>query len=124
MCLYRIAQECRAAPPGGKRVPSVGTYINRLPPGQAFSIWELHDHGSSSQPVAGLIGKYTSVPGSLKAILPEAGSNYLLPTAEAPSLEIPWTLPACTTPSSGQPSPGRPMRFCLSGRSARLEAVT
>ncbi len=76
-----------AVPPGGKRVPSVGTSINRLLPGQVFSVWELHDRGSSSQPVAGLRGKYTSVPGSLNAILAEAGSNYILPTAGAPLLE-------------------------------------
>ncbi|HBC91573.1 MAG TPA: hypothetical protein DCZ10_01355 [Pelotomaculum sp.] len=69
-----------ASPPGGKLVPSLGTLINRLLPGQVFSIWMLHDHGKSSQPFTWLSNEYTSKPGSLNAILAEVGSTYLLPT--------------------------------------------
>lgn len=76
-----------AAPPGGYRVPSIGTYINHLLPGEVFAIWELHDHGSGSQPFTGLSNKYVSVPGSLNAILAKAGSNYLIPTAGVPLFE-------------------------------------
>jgi Erythromycin esterase homolog len=69
-----------ASPPGGKLVPSLGTLINRLLPGQVFSIWMLYDHGRSSQPFTWLSNEYTSKPGSLNAILAEIGSTYLLPT--------------------------------------------
>jgi len=72
-----------AAPPGGKLVPSLGTYINRLLPGQVFSIWMLHDHGKSSQPFTWLSNEYISKPGSLNEILSKAGSTYLLPTVSS-----------------------------------------
>jgi hypothetical protein len=66
--------------PGGGRVPSIGTFINRLLPGEVFSIWQIHDHGKSSQPYATLSRDYVSTPGSLNAILAEVGSVYILPT--------------------------------------------
>lgn len=78
-----IIKNVGAAPPGGKRVPSIGTYINRLLPGQVFSIWEMHDHGSSSKLNSMFSNEYISVPGSLNSILAEVGSNYLVPTAGA-----------------------------------------
>lgn len=76
-----------AAPPGGKRVPSIGTYINRLLPGQVFSIWQLCGGGSSSQPYSWLESKYFPKPGSLNEILAQVGANYILPTAGAKLLE-------------------------------------
>lgn len=69
-----------ASPPGGKLVPSIGTYINRLLPEEVFSIWQLHDRGSSSHPYTELSRKYESMPGSLNSVLAQIGSNYLLPT--------------------------------------------
>ncbi len=69
-----------AAPPGGKRVPSVGTYINHLLPGQVFSIWMLHELGFSSQPYSNLSSEYTSSPGSLNSLLGEIGECFMLPT--------------------------------------------
>jgi erythromycin esterase-like protein len=68
------------APPGGNRVPSLGTSLNHLLPGQVFSIWSLYDHGLSSQPYASLSHRYRSAPGSLNALLAEVGSVCLLPT--------------------------------------------
>ncbi|HWQ88609.1 MAG TPA: erythromycin esterase family protein [Desulfitobacteriaceae bacterium] len=76
-----------AAPPGGYRVPTIGTYINRLLPGQVFSIWQLHGCGRSSQPYTELASEYVSTKGSINAILSEVGSNFLLPTAESTLLE-------------------------------------
>nr|WP_243103771.1 MULTISPECIES: erythromycin esterase family protein [unclassified Dehalobacter] len=70
-----------AAPPGGGHVPSVGTYINQLLPGQVFSIWQLFNQGSSSQPYVNLNSKYVSRPDTLNAILAKIGSNFLIPTA-------------------------------------------
>jgi erythromycin esterase-like protein len=67
-------------PPGGKLVPSLGTFINRLLPDQVLSIWMLYDHGKSSQPFTWLSNEYASKPGSLNAILAKVGSIYLLPT--------------------------------------------
>ncbi len=69
------------SPPGGKLVPSLGTYLNRRLPGQVFSIWMLHERGKSAQPFTNLADEYTVKPGSLNAILSRAGSRYLLPTA-------------------------------------------
>lgn len=69
-----------AAPPGGKLVPSLGTFLNRLLPNQIFSIWMLHDHGQSSQPFQNLSSDYHSQPGSLNAILSEIGEAFILPT--------------------------------------------
>ncbi len=68
------------APPGGKKVPSLGTMLNRLLPGEVFSIWMLHDRGSSSQPLSWLSSEYSSPPGSLNAMLAEVGPYFLLPT--------------------------------------------
>lgn len=76
-----------AAPPGGGRVPSIGTYINRLLPGQVLSIWQLCGSGCSSQPYSRLGSEYTGKAGSLNAILAQVGANYILPTAGAPLLE-------------------------------------
>ncbi len=70
-----------ASPPGGKLVPSIGTYLNRLLPGKVFSIWMLFCHGVSSQPISWLSSQYTSAPGSLNSILSEVGSTFILPTA-------------------------------------------
>lgn len=69
-----------AAPPGGKLVPSLGTFLNHLFPNQIFSIWMLHDHGRSSQPFKNLPSTYHSQPGSLNAILSEIGETFILPT--------------------------------------------
>lgn len=71
------------APPGGNKVPALGSMLNRLLPGEIFSIWMLHDCGSSSQPLSWLSSNYSSPPGSLNAILAEVGSCFLLPTASA-----------------------------------------
>ena len=68
------------APPGGKKVPALGTMLNRLLPGEVFSIWMLHDHGSSSQPLSRLSREYSSPPNSLNAMLAEVGPCFLLPT--------------------------------------------
>ncbi len=75
-----IIKNSGSAPPGGKRVPSVGNYINDILPEQVFSIWMLHDHGVSSQPLSWLSKEYISRPGSLNAILAKVGSVFLLPT--------------------------------------------
>jgi len=61
------------APPGGNKVPALGSMLNHLLPGEIFSIWMLHDCGSSSQPLSWLSGNYSSPPGSLNAILAEVG---------------------------------------------------
>lgn len=82
-----LLKNAGASPPGGKRVPSIGTYINRLLPGEVFAIWELHDHGKSSQPFTNLPSEYINVPGSLNAMLAEVGANYILPTVGADLLE-------------------------------------
>lgn len=76
-----LIRSAGGAPPGGKRTPSVGTFINRLLPGQVFSIWMLFDHGASSQPFSSLSSDYASVPGSLNGALARVGETYLLPTA-------------------------------------------
>lgn len=70
-----------ASPPGGKLVPSVGTYLNRLFPGKVFSIWMLNCRGMSSQPISRFSSEYTGAPGSLNSILSEVGSTFILPTA-------------------------------------------
>lgn len=69
-----------ASPPGGKIVPSVGTMLNRMLPGQVFSIWMLQHHGRSSQPFTGLSSEYTDKPGSLNSILSDIGSAYIFST--------------------------------------------
>lgn len=73
-------KQAGGARPGGSRVPSLGTTLNQVFPGQVFAIWMLHDHGTSSQPFGHLSGRYLSRPGSLNAVLAEVGSCYLLPT--------------------------------------------
>lgn len=72
-----------ASSPGGQRVPSLGTFLNRLLPGQVFSIWMLQEQGKGSQPFDWLSSEYVSVPGSLNAILGEVGEAFLLPTVSA-----------------------------------------
>ncbi len=68
------------APPGGNKVPALGTMLNRLLPGEVFSIWMLHDRGSSSQPLSWLSREYSSPPDSLNAMLSKVGPCFLLPT--------------------------------------------
>ncbi|MGE5553940.1 MAG: erythromycin esterase family protein [Betaproteobacteria bacterium] len=76
-----LIRSAGGSPPGGRRVPSVGTFVNRLLPGQVFSIWMLHDHGASSQPFSWLSSEYVSIPGSLNQVLTQVGEVYLLLTA-------------------------------------------
>ncbi len=76
-------KEAGGASAGGRRTPSLGTYINNLLPGKVFSIWMLQGHGKSSQPYMQLENTYTCKPGTLNAMLAEAGPTYLLPTASS-----------------------------------------
>ncbi len=68
------------AMPGGNRVPTLGAALSRRFPGQVFSIWMLHERGRSSQPFDGMASEYQSRPGSLNALLSQAGSGFMLPT--------------------------------------------
>jgi len=77
----RIIKDSGGAMAGGRRVPSLGTFLIHLLPDQIFSIWMLHDQGFSSQPFSWLSSEYTSKTGSLNAILAEVGETYLLPIA-------------------------------------------
>jgi len=70
-----------ASPPGGRLVPSLGTYLSRRLPDQVFSIWMLHECGYSSHPFKNLSREYTAKYGSLNSILAQAGDRYLLFTA-------------------------------------------
>lgn len=80
---YKLIKNPGAAPPGGKLVPSLGTFLNRLLPNQIFSIWMLHNQGRSSQPFKNLPSEYHSQPGSLNAILSKIGEAFVLPTNSA-----------------------------------------
>jgi erythromycin esterase-like protein len=68
------------AGPGGGIVPSVGCFLNRLFPGEVFSIWMLYDHGRDCQPYPRLASELRSPPSSLNAVLAEVGSVFILPT--------------------------------------------
>jgi len=68
------------AGPGGGIVPSVGCFLNRLFPGEVFSIWMLYDHGRDCQPYPRLSSKLRSPPSSLNAVLAKLGAVFILPT--------------------------------------------
>ena len=71
------------AGPGGKRVPSIGHYINQtLAPDQVFSFWMLFDHGEDLQPFPDLPRNLTSNSGSLNDLMSRVGSgcSYVVPT--------------------------------------------
>jgi len=67
------------AGPGGGIVPSVGCFLNRLFPGEVFSMWMLYDHGRDCQPYPRLASELRSPPSSLNAVLAEVGSAFILP---------------------------------------------
>lgn len=71
------------APPGGRQVPSLGTYLHRRFPDQVYSIWMLWERGRSAQPYTWLSSEYKSVPGSLNAILATVGDAFLLPVVSS-----------------------------------------
>jgi len=68
------------AGPGGGIVPSVGCFLNRLFPGEVFSIWMLYDHGRDCQPYPRLASELRSPPFSLNAVLAKLGAVFILPT--------------------------------------------
>jgi erythromycin esterase-like protein len=68
------------AGPGGGIVPSVGCYLNRLFPGEVFSIWMLWERGADCQPYPRLSSKLESPPTSLNALLADIGPVFVLPT--------------------------------------------
>lgn len=70
-----------ASPPGGRLVPSLGTYLCSRRSDQIFSIWMLHECGKSSHPFKNLSSDYTAKRGSLNSILAQAGDRYLLFTS-------------------------------------------
>lgn len=72
-----------ASPPGGRIVPSLGTYLSRRWPDQVFSIWMVHEYGKSSHPFKNLSSEYTTKRGSFNSALAQAGDRYLLHTAVA-----------------------------------------
>ncbi|HUU46754.1 MAG TPA: erythromycin esterase family protein [Acidobacteriota bacterium] len=68
------------AGPGGGIVPSVGCYLNRLFPGEVFSIWMLWERGADCQPYPRLSNKLGSPLTSLNAVLADVGPVFILPT--------------------------------------------
>jgi len=68
------------AGPGGGIVPSVGCYLNRLFPGEVFSIWMLWEHGEDCQPFPQLRSELCSPPSSLNALLADVGPVFIVPT--------------------------------------------
>lgn len=62
------------------RDPSVGEMISQTYPGQVFSIWILHDHGTLLNPMSKeLIDTLASDPLRIEATMIKAGSTYMLP---------------------------------------------
>ncbi len=77
--LRLIRNPTYGAGPGGGREVAVGTFINDRAPGEVFSVWMLFDHGTDSQPFAGLSKTISSPPDSLNALLARVGETFLLP---------------------------------------------
>lgn len=68
------------AGPGGGIVPSVGCFLNRLFPGEVFSVWMLYDRGQDCQPYTRLSNELRSPPSSLNSLLADVGPAFILPT--------------------------------------------
>jgi erythromycin esterase-like protein len=66
------------AGPGGNRLPSIGTFLERLLPGEVFSIWMLCGRGTDAQPYAGLTREVIAPRGSLNDALCEVGPAFVL----------------------------------------------
>jgi erythromycin esterase-like protein len=73
------------AGPGGGRVPALGTFLNRLMPGQVYSIWMLCNRGRDCQPFSFCTCDIKPATGSLNSILSEIAPALMLPlTANSP----------------------------------------
>ena len=74
------------AGPGGGRVESIGTCLERTMPGQVFSIWMLCGRGRDSQPLSYMSNEVQSPNGTLNEMLSDIGAAFVLPINEADSL--------------------------------------
>jgi erythromycin esterase-like protein len=66
--------------PGGRKEPSLGSWVNERLGGQVLSVWMLFERGLDNQPFPSLPTELSSPPDSLNAVLGEVGECFALPT--------------------------------------------